>query len=172
MDPAVKYLQELGYTNAQIHGTKALNKIEFIAKHFGLGKVPKINKKHANHILLKFLNGDRSRNSLMPILKETLNIALNPYKQDYHALTISNLPSAKFYKSKEWRELRYKILEKQGNKCKACGVGPKTHGIPVHVDHILPRSIYPEHALNPENLQVLCEDCNLGKSNKYEKDWR
>jgi hypothetical protein len=42
----------------------------------------------------------------------------------------------------------------------------------MHVDHIKPRSKYPDLELSRQNLQVLCEDCNLGKSNKYEDDWR
>ena len=42
----------------------------------------------------------------------------------------------------------------------------------LHVDHIKPRSKYPELALDPNNLQVLCKDCNLGKSNLYNTDWR
>jgi X-X-X-Leu-X-X-Gly heptad repeat protein len=42
----------------------------------------------------------------------------------------------------------------------------------LHVDHIKPRSLYPARALDPENLQVLCRDCNLGKSNKDATDWR
>jgi len=46
------------------------------------------------------------------------------------------------------------------------------HGIVIHVDHIKPRSRYPELSLEIENLQVLCEDCNMGKSNVFETDWR
>ena len=42
----------------------------------------------------------------------------------------------------------------------------------IHVDHIKPRSKYPELELDINNLQVLCEDCNIGKSNIDETDWR
>jgi 5-methylcytosine-specific restriction endonuclease McrA len=51
-------------------------------------------------------------------------------------------------------------------------MSPKVHGIVIHIDHILPRSKYPELSLVFDNLQVLCESCNLGKSNKDETDWR
>jgi 5-methylcytosine-specific restriction endonuclease McrA len=44
--------------------------------------------------------------------------------------------------------------------------------VTLHVDHILPRSIYPEFALDIQNLQILCEDCNLAKSNTSAMDWR
>jgi 5-methylcytosine-specific restriction endonuclease McrA len=77
-----------------------------------------------------------------------------------------------FYKSREWRELRVKALINNGRKCCLCGRNPKEHGIILHVDHIKPRSKYPELELKLRNLQILCEDCNLGKSNKYEDDWR
>jgi len=42
----------------------------------------------------------------------------------------------------------------------------------LHVDHIKPRSKYPELSLTFSNLQILCEDCNFGKSNIDQTDWR
>lgn len=75
-----------------------------------------------------------------------------------------------FYKSPEWRQLRYKALVKNGRKCLACGA--HGDGIVLHVDHIKPRSKYRELELDINNLQVLCEDCNIGKSNVDETDWR
>ena len=82
-----------------------------------------------------------------------------------------NKVSDNFYKSREWRALRVKALVNQGRKCCMCGRTPND-GIILHVDHIKPRSKYPELELKLRNLQILCEDCNLGKSNKYEEDWR
>jgi len=76
-----------------------------------------------------------------------------------------------FYESREWKELRYRVLERHGTNCQCCGAGRKT-GAVVHVDHIKPRSKYPELALEFDNLQVLCEACNIGKSNKFSTDWR
>lgn len=75
-----------------------------------------------------------------------------------------------FHSSKEWRELRYITLRRYGFKCMACGSAPPN--VVLHVDHIKPRSKYPELALELSNLQVLCEDCNLGKSNHTEDDLR
>lgn len=77
-----------------------------------------------------------------------------------------------FYSSREWRTLRVRVLEKYECKCMMCGRSPRGHGIVIHVDHIKSRSKYPKLELVFENLQLLCEDCNLGKSNKYETDWR
>jgi len=73
-----------------------------------------------------------------------------------------------FYDSREWQVLRYSVLRKYGRKCMACS---KTEG-QMHVDHIKPRSRYPELELNFDNLQVLCRDCNMGKSAWDETDWR
>lgn len=42
----------------------------------------------------------------------------------------------------------------------------------MQVDHIQPLSKYPELALVEDNLQVLCKDCNMGKSNQYADDFR
>ena len=83
-----------------------------------------------------------------------------------------SLSSKDFYKSKQWRFLRAKILEKYECKCMMCGHSPKEHDIVIHVDHIKPRSTHPHLQLREDNLQLLCEDCNLGKSNKYQTDWR
>jgi len=76
-----------------------------------------------------------------------------------------------FYTSREWRSLRLEVLIEQGRRCCVCGRSAKD-GIVLHVDHIKPRSKYPELELDKKNLQILCEDCNLGKSNRYEEDWR
>ncbi len=80
--------------------------------------------------------------------------------------------SDNFYSSKEWRKLRYQVLLKYSATCMCCGRNRKDHGVMIHVDHIKPRSKYPHLALDFKNLQILCKDCNLGKSNIDETDWR
>ena len=77
-----------------------------------------------------------------------------------------------FYIGNEWRRLRVKVLEKYNCKCMMCGRSPKDHGIVIHVDHIKPKSLFPELKLEESNLQILCEDCNIGKSNDYITDYR
>ncbi|WP_232796123.1 HNH endonuclease [Citrobacter rodentium] len=42
----------------------------------------------------------------------------------------------------------------------------------MHVDHIKPRSLYPHLALDLSNLQIMCNECNVSKSNKDEIKWR
>ena len=75
-----------------------------------------------------------------------------------------------FYQSKEWREVRYKAFKLHGRKCLCCGESPPN--TVLHVDHIKPRSKYPELELDINNLQILCKDCNLGKSNYDCIDYR
>ena len=95
-----------------------------------------------------------------------------PNKKSIYAIkNLDVITDKAFYESREWRNLRYKVLKKHGAKCQCCGRSAKD-GIIIHVDHIKPRSKFPELELNEDNLQILCEDCNLGKSNRDDTDWR
>ena len=63
------------------------------------------------------------------------------------------------------KSLRYDVLKRDGFKCVKCGKSPVTHpNITLHIDHIIPYSLGGETTI--DNLQTLCSDCNLGKSNK------
>lgn len=106
-----------------------------------------------------------------PVKRESKNHK-NQGKKARRRELLKTKPPGEFYASKEWLSLRVRVLEKYDCKCMMCGRSPKAHGIVIHVDHIKPRSKYPELSLSFENLQLLCEDCNLGKSNKYQTDWR
>lgn len=62
--------------------------------------------------------------------------------------------------------LRYDVLKRDNFKCVVCGKSPALlHGIQLHIDHIIPWSKGGETEI--ENLQTLCSECNLGKSDKY-----
>ena len=82
-----------------------------------------------------------------------------------------------FYRSPQWKLRRYSVLHKNSERnggvacCDACGRAA-TRDNPLHVDHILPRSRYPHLELELSNLQVLCRDCNMGKSDRYSTDWQ
>lgn len=86
------------------------------------------------------------------------------------AAKFGSLPAEEFYASLSWKKLRYQVLTLANGKCQCCGV--LGVNAPLHVDHIKPRSKYPDLALDINNLQVLCADCNIGKLNKDETDWR
>jgi 5-methylcytosine-specific restriction endonuclease McrA len=53
--------------------------------------------------------------------------------------------------------------------CCMCGATPR-HGVRLHIDHVTPWSNGGETVL--ENLQVLCEQCNVGKSSVDLRDVR
>jgi 5-methylcytosine-specific restriction endonuclease McrA len=62
-------------------------------------------------------------------------------------------------------------LKKYGTRCQCCGATP-ADGVKMNVDHIKPRKLFPQLALDISNLQVLCEVCNHGKGNWDMTDWR
>ena len=62
--------------------------------------------------------------------------------------------------------LRYEVLKRDNYRCVGCGATPAlTPGTQLHIDHKLPWSKGGETELI--NLQTLCSDCNLGKSNSH-----
>lgn len=74
-----------------------------------------------------------------------------------------------FYKSAKWLKLRAEVLLESDRHCAWCGRGVE-HGTQLEVDHIKPRSKFPHLELVKSNLQVLCKDCNLGKSDLFEEN--
>ena len=79
--------------------------------------------------------------------------------------------SKDFLATYEWRQVRMMALKKYGAKCQCCGASP-ADGAVMNVDHIKPRKLFPHLALELNNLQVLCHECNHGKGNWDMTDWR
>jgi hypothetical protein len=82
-----------------------------------------------------------------------------------------------FYKSWDWRTLRMQVIKEFGRICQCCGAAPgqfDAAGKPVRivVDHIKPISKYWALRLTKSNLQILCDECNMGKGNWDETDFR
>lgn len=82
-----------------------------------------------------------------------------------------------FYKSWEWRTVRLQALKEHGQACQCCGAAPgmkDAAGKPVRicVDHIKPLSKFWHLRLEPSNLQILCDECNMGKGNWDQTDFR
>lgn len=84
---------------------------------------------------------------------------------------LSRIEKSTFFKSEEWRRMRFRVFEKYGRRCMCCGARP-SDGAVMHVDHIKPIHAYPELRLDFDNLQVLCADCNYGKSAFSTMDFR
>lgn len=84
---------------------------------------------------------------------------------------------SKFYKSWDWRTMRMEALKKYGPVCQCCGAKRgdiTTAGEPIRicVDHIKPLATHWHLRLDPENLQILCDECNMGKGAWDQTDWR
>jgi 5-methylcytosine-specific restriction endonuclease McrA len=97
-------------------------------------------------------------------VRERAQRLLRTYFYPYYA-------SREFLESYEWRVLRMRVLKRDGARCACCGSSP-ADGVRMNVDHIKPRKHFPQLALDENNLQVLCEVCNHGKSNWDATDWR
>ena len=65
-----------------------------------------------------------------------------------------------------WRQ-RAIVLMRDGARCQLCGATPQS-GVRLHIDHITPWSKGGETVI--ENLRVLCEQCNVGRSNVSEDE--
>lgn len=67
----------------------------------------------------------------------------------------------KFYKSKEWMNVRQGALMRDKYLCVKCGrPAEEVH----HIIHLSPANIYdPNITLNLENLQSLCTDCHFAE---------
>ena len=79
-------------------------------------------------------------------------------------------PNAFDPQSQRWLKLRWEVLIKYGRTCMCCGARPPK--AIMQVDHIKPRSRYPELTWEIDNLQVLCRECNQGKRDHSEEDLR
>ena len=61
---------------------------------------------------------------------------------------------------------RYAVLERAGFRCQCCGSKPlKNNDVVLHIDHIIPHSLGGSDSI--DNLQVLCNKCNISKRNKF-----
>ncbi|MEY2858911.1 MAG: hypothetical protein RLZZ74_3224 [Cyanobacteriota bacterium] len=61
------------------------------------------------------------------------------------------------------KAIRVDVLRRDNHRCVFCGVSAKK--TELQIDHIIPFSQGGSNAIN--NLQTLCSDCNLGKSNRF-----
>ena len=112
-------------------------------------------------------------------LNYTVNATIHPNQHVKQLVVIAKRSQEKrlstiktrkdFYSSRLWKILRYQAFEKYGNACQCCGATPQD--VPLHVDHIQPRSTHPHLELDLNNLQILCEDCNAGKVNQWDTSW-
>ena len=81
----------------------------------------------------------------------------------------------KFYKSKEWKAIRVRVLKRDNYECQECKrnglVYTDAHDPEKHkrldVDHIKEIYTHPELALEMDNLQTLCIPCHNKKHKRF-----
>lgn len=61
--------------------------------------------------------------------------------------------------------LRFEILKRDDYCCQMCGATAKD-GVTLEIDHVTPVSKGGSN--DADNLQVLCRDCNIGKSDNFQ----
>lgn len=65
------------------------------------------------------------------------------------------------------KEVRDYHRDEQEFTCPYCGrLREEFHGGQWDIDHIIPKSSYPQYLYTPRNLAVTCKDCNTHKSKK------
>ena len=109
------------------------------------------------------MKGNRAKQIIRHLVSEKIEL-----ERKLSMVNIQPKQPHPFYDSREWRALRYRVFARDGRVCAVCG----RKNIELHVDHIKPRSLFPDLELEINNLQILCKDCNLGKSNLDQTDWR
>lgn len=74
-------------------------------------------------------------------------------------------PAAKrrFFDSADWKFMRSYVLRRDNYTRQHC----RATGVRMHVDHKIPLTVDWTRRLDLLNLQALCEDCNVGKSNLF-----
>lgn len=142
-------------TGRPVNGVSLSEKCDVILKSYSQ-KIPKTKAK--KHDAVFQLIGDKS---------EPLKNKPKKKRAPSHSSKKS------FYASWEWAQLRYEALQLHGKQCMCCGWTPAP-GKDGHlcVDHIKPRSKFPELELDLGNMQILCSLCNRGKSNIHQDDFR
>lgn len=75
-----------------------------------------------------------------------------------------------FYASWEWKRLSFDVKQERGRTCECCGATAPQ--VKIITDHIKPLRRYWHLRLDKSNMQVLCDDCNMGKGSRDETDFR
>lgn len=96
------------------------------------------------------------------------------YENNPHLLNDQDFRQ-EFHRHWHWSRIRMEILKDKIAEglyfCSICGIGPDITDVKMHVDHIKPKSKYPELMYLKSNLQILCASCNSSKSDYDGDDW-
>lgn len=127
----------------------------------------KLSIAYARGRLFAMFEAERQRLYKLALSKDT-----EARQRQYAKERAENGGEVDFWKSGTWQRLRFEVLAESEGCCVLCGRSYREHGVAMEVDHIKPRSRFPDLSLDKGNLQVMCFDCNRGKSNRDTTDWR
>lgn len=69
------------------------------------------------------------------------------------------------YHSKQWRELRLLVLERDGWTCRIDDCGRRA----TEVDHVVPASEAPHLAFDLDNLRAAAKHCNISRKRRFNR---
>lgn len=128
-----------------------------------LGKQPSYSQmqKHTRYSMKTYENRFGGWRNALERFIEYVNTA----SHDYVSLVTNSHVVANRTSRTINQRLRFLVLARDNFSCCTCGASPAKDGgiTKLHVDHIIPWSHGGETTM--DNLQTLCEKCNLGKSN-------
>lgn len=110
--------------------------------------------------------------SRVEIARVILGRGVIGHNPDRSALTPEGDEVRNFYRSWEWKKARYQAFQIHGRRCACCGATPDDGRTRIVVDHIQPLRKRWDLRLDQTNLQVLRNDCNMGKGTDDETDYR
>ena len=102
------------------------------------------------------------------VFRKSSGVCMPPHPSEFK----QSLPKTTFvesslkkelFESEDWKFLRSYALRRGKYTCQHC----RATGVRMHVDHKIPITVDWSRRLDLLNLQVLCEDCNVGKSNFF-----
>ena len=149
----------------------------------------KLSEERFNNIELKLYE----KNKLNPVIDFTITVTkkyVSPQGRNHYSdyidfdyrMTVKQYNRALLEQSqKEQRKLtkeyqrslmtdslRYDVMKRDKFRCVLCGASANApHFATLHVDHIIPLAKGGKTVMN--NLRTLCDRCNLGKRDKYDK---
>lgn len=111
------------------------------------------------YIQNKIANSKENRPIQKPIINKNESRDIQKPKIDKNRFGIDKSQCEKERKRLS-PKLRFAVFKRDNYKCKICGRGQED-GVQLHCDHIVP--IAKGGLTEMNNLQTLCQDCNLGK---------
>lgn len=177
--PSDSNMQDL-YTSEEWKNATSQQRMEFVAKVRADARIKKQKIKDEKSTAERMAKINPLKKSRQPRAKRSSPAQLHnkvryteKSKVIKQAVKVAGIDvtSTEFLSTYEWRKVRMEALKKYGPVCQCCGATPAT-GAVINVDHVKPRKLFPYLALDVNNLQVLCHECNHGKGNWDQTDWR